>query len=245
MDSADAPRLGNTSIDIVTSLTKGTVGAVPFVGSLIAEVVGNVIPNQRVDRITRFVQLLEERLAQIEHEVLKSRLTVAPAVDMLEDAFIQAARATSDERLEHIANVVANGIAAEELNQVETKRMLWLLGQINDIEVILLRGRLPKTQGEAHADADYREKHAVVLQPRMPHLGSPPGEIEEAALYDSYKQHLVDLGLLRPNFKRPGRNELPEFDHKTGMMKASGHDVTTLGRMLLRYLSILPAWYQR
>lgn len=245
MDSADTPRLGNTSIDIVTSLTKGTVGAVPFVGSLIAEVVGNVIPNQRVDRIARFVQLLEERLAQIEREVLKSRIMAPPAVDVLEDAFIQAARATSEERLEHIANIVADGIAAEELNQAETKRMLWLLGQVNDIEVILLRGRLVMTREEAQADAEYRERHAAILQPRAPHLGSPPSEVEEAALYDSYKQHLVDLGLLRPRFKRPGRNELPEFDDRTGMMKASGHDVTTLGRMLLRHLSLLPAWHQR
>ena len=53
MDSAEAPELGNTSIDIITSLAKGTVGAVPFVGSLVAEIVGNIIPNQRVDRIMR------------------------------------------------------------------------------------------------------------------------------------------------------------------------------------------------
>ena len=55
MSSPDTPKLGNTTTDIVTSLVKGGIGMVPAVGSLIAEIVGNVIPNQRVDRISNCV----------------------------------------------------------------------------------------------------------------------------------------------------------------------------------------------
>jgi len=61
-------------------------------------------------------------------------------------------------------------------------------------------------------------------------------EREAAFIQDSYKAHLVELGLLRPRFRRPGRGELPEFDDKTGMIKAYGHDLTPLGRMLLKYI---------
>ena len=45
--------------------------------------------------------------------------------------------------------------------------------------------------------------------------------------------HLARLNLLRPGLKRPRRGEFPEFDEKTGMMKASGYRVTPLGYMLL------------
>ena len=61
------------------------------------------------------------------------------------------------------------------------------------------------------------------------------------ALKTSYRRHLQDLGLTRTRFKKPRRGELPDFDEKTGMMKASGADITRLGKMLLRYVSLIPS----
>ncbi len=244
---AESPmsNLSTSKTDIAVGVAKGIVGAVPFAGSLIAEIVGNVIPNQRIDRISRFAQLLDERIGKLEQEVIKSRLNEPPNVDLLEDALIQASRATTEERLEQIANVLANGLTQEEINEGEAKRMLWLLGQLNDSEIILLRGNLVRTRGDVDADADFRAAHAAILAPDTTHMGSSEDEFEEAALKASYRQHLHDLGLLRPNFRKPRRGELPEFDEHTGMMKASGSDVTRLGRMLLRYLDLIPDWCDR
>jgi hypothetical protein len=217
---------------------------VPVVGSLVAEIVGNIIPNQRVDRIVRFVQLLDERLGKLEQETLKTKFTHPPVVDLLEDAFTQAARATSQERLEHIANVVANGLSEVELNESETKRMLWLLGQITDAEVVILRSKLVMTNEDAKRDAEFRSKHEQLLAPDVTHMGSSEEEFEEAALKASYRQHLHDLGLIRYRFRQPRRGEMPEFDDNTGMMKASGSEVTRLGKMLLRYLNLIPGWHR-
>lgn len=244
MADDNPPKLGNTSTDIVASALKGGVGAIPIVGSLVAEIVGNVIPNQRVDRIVRFVQLLEERLGKLEAGPLREKLVRVHAVDILEDGFTQAARATSQERLEQIANVVANGIGADELDQAETKRMLWLLGQLNDAEIIILRSRLAMTGEDYVADAEFQEKHAELLAPAAIVMGSPDEEIEDAALKASYRQHLHDLGLTRPRFSKPRKGDLPEFDSTTGMMKSSGSDVTRLGKMLLKHLKLIPPWYQ-
>lgn len=242
MSAPEQPRLGATSTDIVASLAKGTTGVVPVIGPLVAEVVGNIIPNQRVERIVRFVQLLDERLCHLEQDVVQSKLKQPPVVDLLEDAFIQAARATSRERLEHIANVVANGLSDDQLNEAETKRMLWLLGQLNDAEIIVLRSRLATTREDYEADSEFQNRHAQLLAPDATHMGSSEEEFEEAALKKSYQAHLRDLGLTRPRFKKPRRGEFPEFDVKTGMMKASGSDVTRLGKMLLRYLNLIPGW---
>lgn len=242
MTNQDQPNLGNTSTDVIVSLTKGGVGAIPVIGSLIAEIVGNVIPNQRVDRISEFVRLLDERLRQIEQSVLDDKFREPAVVDLLEDAFLQAARATSHERLEHIANVVANGMSDEELKEAEAKRMLWLLGQLNDSEIIILRSRLVMTREDVDADAEFRSRHAELLAPDTTVMGSSEEEFEEAALKASYRQHLHDLGLLRQRYKKPKRGELPEFDEKTGTMKASGSDVTRLGKMFLRYLNLMPEW---
>jgi hypothetical protein len=242
MSDSSQPELGTTSADIMASVSRGTIGMVPVVGSLVAEIVGNVIPNQRIERITRFVLLLESRLKHLEGEVLRVTMTAPPAVDLLEDAFVQAARATNEERLEHIANAVAYGLSSDEKSKAEAKRMLWLVGQLNDAEIIILRGALIQTREDANADAEFRKRHEDLLAPDSTHLGSSDVEIEEMALKKSYGQRLQELGLIRMRFTKPRRGELPEFDGDTGMMKASGTKVTRLGRMLLRYLNLVPTW---
>jgi len=236
--------LATNATDRITGLAKGVFGVAPVVGPLTAEVIGNIIPNQRADRIVRFVQKLDERLKDLEQEALRSRTDDPLFVDVLEDAFFQAAKAVSDERLDHIANVVANGISAEELNHAETKRMLWLLDQLNDAEVVVLRSKLAMTREDFDVDVEFREKHTQLLAPDATYMGSSEDEFEEAALKTSYRCHLHDLGLTRTRFKKPKRGELPEFDDKTGLMKAQGTDITRLGKMLLRYLNLIPSWYQ-
>lgn len=236
--------LSTNRVDAVTSLAKGVLGAAPFVGPTLAEVVGHVIPNQRIDRIAEFVRLLDERVRGLEKDAVQTRMQAPPGVDLLEDAFTQAARATTQERLEHIANVVANGIESEVLNHAEAKRMLWLLGQLNDAEIILLRSRLAMTREDYERDADFQKQHTDLLALDATHMNSSEEEFEEAALRASYRQHLHDLGLIRQRFKKPKRGDFPEFDEKTGLMKASGSDVTRLGKMLLRYLNLIPEWYR-
>ena len=48
--------------DLATIFGKGLVGAIPFVGPLAAEIVGSIIPNQRIDRIETFLKMLESKI---------------------------------------------------------------------------------------------------------------------------------------------------------------------------------------
>ena len=56
------------------------------------------------------------------------------------------------------------------------------------------------------------------------------------AIHEIYRAHLRRLGLLRTTYKKPKKGQLPEFDEKTGMMKAGSDRTTALGRLLLRYV---------
>lgn len=238
------PSLQTNTTDYVTSLAKGTFGAIPFIGPIAAEIIGHIIPNQRADRIVRFVELLEERVSHLEGSDFVERCLQTDAVDLFEDALHQAARSKSQDRLEYIANIVTHGLTDEEQNQAEASKMLWLLGQLNDAEIIILRSRLATTNEDLSADGEFRKTHTDVLAPDVTHLGSSEDELEEAAIKRSYRKHLHDLGLIRQRFKKPKRGEFPEFDETTGMIKASGTDTTRLGRMLLRYLNLIPSWYR-
>lgn len=244
MDESVKQYLGNTSTDINAVLAKSITGSLPVIGSLVSEIIGNVIPNQRVDRIARFVELLNARVQDLEQDALRTKMMSNESVDVLEDAFFQAARATTQQRLEHIADVVANGLRAQDFEYAETKRMLWLLGQLNDLEVILLRGKLPDTNSEYASDREFQDRHSDVLRPRYVSRagGSDPNEV---SLFDSFKTHLVALGLLRSRYKKPKRGELPEFDYESGTIEAAGQSVSRLGRIFLRYVSLLPEWAER
>lgn len=60
----------------------------------------------------------------------------------------------------------------------------------------------------------------------------------EKAVYQTFRQNLVALNLLTPKYIKPKKNELPEFDNKTGMIKATGYSVTSLGKLILKYLDL-------
>jgi hypothetical protein len=228
---------GTSKTDLTVSGIKGVLGTIPIVGPLLAEVVGVFIPNQRVDRIAKFAHELGERLKELDQHVLGARLASPGYVDLLEDGFWQAARAVTEERIKHIASVVSNGLSGEEKDLIQVKKLLWLLAELNDAEVIVLRSHL---FGQ-NQDPEFSRRHAAVLYAPAATVGMPAEVLNEAldkgALVESFRQHLQRLGLVRPVFI-VHHDEIPEFDRETGMIRAIYHDITHLGKMLLRYIDL-------
>lgn len=231
---------GNTltpnASDYVASAAKAALGAVPFMGSLLAEIAGTVIPNQRIDRIVRFATELEHRLIGVEHSVIRLQLTDENFTDLMEEGLRQAARATSDDRRRHIANVIANGLISKEISYIESKHLLRILGEINDIEVIWLRFYL---EPAGRDDEEFQSKHHEILAPVLTHMSSPQNEIDKGTLQGSYKQHLLRLGLLREKYRIDRKTNLPEFDKITGNLKIVNYELSPLGRLLLQQIGLL------
>jgi hypothetical protein len=242
MQRPDTNTLNDSKVDTAVILAKGILGAAPFIGSLLAEVVGSIIPRQRVDRITRFVELLEERVRTLESETIQDKMRDEQFVDLLEDGMWQAARSLSDERRGYIASLIKNSIALEDLSHLEEKRLLDILRQLSDPEIIILQsyGFLPGPEQK-----QFTEKHWNVLYGPTVHTGSTREEIDYAAVHKTYRARLANLGLIRTRYKKPGRNEAPELDPSTGMMKSSGHEITRLGELLLEYLDLPTRWAPR
>ena len=61
--------------------------------------------------------------------------------------------------------------------------------------------------------------------------------MHKATLFKTHKTHLVNLGLLSPQFKVPRSGESPEFDKETGMIKASSYYSSDLGSLLLEKIN--------
>ncbi|MDE0010406.1 MAG: hypothetical protein OXU36_04640 [Candidatus Poribacteria bacterium] len=216
--------------DRIASALKATLGAIPYLGPLAAEIVGNLIPNQRVERIVSFVRALEAKIDPEERAKVQAKMLEEKSIDLMEDGFLQAARALSEERIEYIASLVKNGLTDEDSEHIAYKKLLSILAELNDIEVLILTSY----SGGIMQQRDFQRKHQGIVTAPPVHLGSSQEEVDKHAIYEAHKANLAHLGLLKIRFRQPRRGESPEFDDKTGMMKASGYDITDLGRLLLR-----------
>lgn len=223
--------------DLAAVIGKGVVGAIPFVGPLAAEVVGSIIPNQRIDRIEKLLVELETKISVKEQVKVKDKLNSEESIDILEDGFIFASRALSQERLDYIASLLKNSLTEPEVKHIEYKRLLGILGQLNDIEILTLKSYvLHQTPGE---EQEFWKKHGDIIRVPPAVMGSTQDEIDKYVIHQTHKNNLVALNLLKPRFKKPKKGEFPEFDDKTGMIKASSHEVTSLGRLFLRAIDQL------
>lgn len=218
--------------DIAAIIGKGVLGAIPFVGPLAAEIVGVLIPNQRIDRIESLLKLLESKIPEVDRAKVERNIYSQESIDLIEDGFIQASRALSEERKEYIASLLKNSLTEDEIKHIEYKRLLSMLGELNDLEVLILKSKT--MHSDQPENKEFWEVHKNVLTSPMAHIGSSLEEIDKHTIYQTHKLHLANLGLLKPRFKKTKRGELPEFDDKTGMIKVEGYDITGLGRLLLR-----------
>lgn len=226
--------LNNRPIDYVTIAAKGCLGTVPFVGSLLAELAGNVIPNQRIDRITRFALELEMRLGQLERSTLQAQMATPEGADLLEEAMRQAASSLSDERRGYIASLIENGISKSEINGQESKHLLRILGELSDVEIIWLRFYADST---IRGDKDFREKHAAVLEIEPAFMGAPQSVHDKNSLAKSYKLHLARLGLLQERLAIDQKTKLLKLDNQ-GRTEVNGYSLSSLGRLLLRSIGL-------
>ena len=224
-------QLDNDWRDRAALVTKVAASLVPVVGGPLAELVTEVIPRLRQDRIVEYLRELDTRLATLEQEKVDCFLADAEKIDLVESGGHYAARATSSERISRLAEIVFRGLGADETNLVRRKRLLGLFGEIDDDEFLLLSA-YGKSRGGLGSQA-----WEAIDRPPPAHLESSREQVEDAKLYELGSQNLVRLGLLQRNFGQVKRGEYPPFDAKTGGFK-SRIEISYLGRMLLREAGI-------
>lgn len=205
--------------DHFVSIAKGAAGALPFVGSAVAEIMQSVIPNLRFERVVTFLKTLDEKVGEMDEKLnnFENNLQKEQGIDLFEEGIIQASRAVSEERKQRLARLVSRALTEEELKYEEGRKLLNLYRELTDQEIVWLiyYSLDPATGQDPHID--WIEKHSEILNPVIRDLSSPREEQERGALQDSYNATLTRLGLTS------------EQERTT--------QITTLGRMLVRYIS--------
>lgn len=224
-------KLDENTQDRIAAIARGTTSLIPLVGGILGEVLTAIIPNQRADRIAAYLRELGNRMEALEADVQREILGDKEKIDLIEEGGYQSVRATSDERISRIAHAVFRGLTSDEASIIRRKRLLALLGQVDDDELALLNA-----YGQAYG-GDEDDAWEKVDRPDPAHLGSPIEEIDREALYEAGRDNLLRLGLLKKTFPFLRRGELPEFDPHEGDFK-SHREISYLGRMLLREIGL-------
>jgi hypothetical protein len=200
--------------DYASALVRGIVGVAPVVGPILAEVITSGIPNQKLDRVITFIKVFEDRIKYLEEDVLKEKLRSEEFGDLLEDALPQAARALSDERKEYIANLLKNSLTDEGLEHTGKKKLLSLLNELNDPEIILLYYYTVDGKGRERVFALQDRYPFIKTTIHLPSHRQPEGD---EILFESYRAKLVFSNLV---FGSGGITER----------------ATSLGHLLIKYI---------
>lgn len=215
--SSERPRLGNNVADRTAALARSLAGSMPIAGPFLAELVTAVIPNQRLDRVEAFLFLLAEELDRLG---ASPKATHEASIPLVEEGIAQATRAFTEERRQFLARCVAHGIDADELVKLQELKILRILGELGDDDLLLL-------------DANNERNGWTKLEAIRPPFASLSASDEAHARHELYRasyRKLEALGLLNFSMSK-GEYDMPEYDHD-GQLKGH-HYVSSLGRMVL------------
>ena len=227
--------LDNNKTDIIVAALKGSAGAIPYAGGIAAELIGNLVPNQRMDRLVIYVRDINERLETLEEQA-KQKLFDAEAIDIFEDGAHQAVRALSPERQEYIANLVTFGMTGEQHARLQAKRLLNLLKELDDDQIIILASYL----NENMYNKDFKELHKDIISLPSINMHSSKEDVDKTVIGNLALTQLNGLGLLNEKYEVEKRPNYNIWGNKTDnvKIKAKGYEITPLGRLLLRNIGV-------
>lgn len=228
--------LQNSTNDHAAAVSKALLGMVPYAGSLLAELAGSLIPNQRMDRVAKYAAILEVRLKGVEDELVKKRLQDDRFLELAEEVIRQAARATSDERRTYLAEVLAKEMTRVQLDENDSRHLLRILGEINDVEVVWLR-HYAGNSFKGH-DKFYCLHQEILEQKVAVEYPSEDARMTASALRESYLDHLVQLGLMDEHFYSRS-NGMPEMEWGGRRFRMS-REINRVGVMLLELIGFEP-----
>ena len=69
----DQPNLDENTTDFVVAGGKAALALLPYIGPIVAEIVGTLIPRQRMDRIAEYLEILGDKVKDLDAECARKR----------------------------------------------------------------------------------------------------------------------------------------------------------------------------
>jgi hypothetical protein len=215
-----------TALQSLTSLVDVVA---PGLGSFFGTMIGYVLPNQRLERFGAFATKLARRLQIVEGSVDELRAQYIRLAQefgpeqraLFEDGAYAAIRATTDDRIDVVSRIVAEGLAGDEVKATEQRRVLDLIGDLSDEDIVVLCSYTSKFG----RDDEWRALHSQVLTPVRAGIGSSQDDLDQQVLRDLRTDRLLRLGVLLEETSAGGRS--------------TRRNISPRGRYVLRKLGLV------
>lgn len=223
--------LDTNAADRWASVIKKAGSIVPGAGPILTEILAELIPNQRGDRIRDYVRCIEMRIQVLEagmRDLFESNARSEYGTAFIENSFIQSARAVEPESRERIAALVVRSLSEEELRYERTQTLLNLYSELSTKEAVLLicaaippsrrvLGEMPILQRRKEIEASAVGKEEI--------QGLRVGDQESAEARAFIRYHLGRL-------KRLGLATGADDDHRSTVIP------TAIGVALVRLIAL-------
>jgi hypothetical protein len=218
--------------DLMLALSSAVDVAMPGWGSAFGYLVGEVIPNRRPDRVVRFLTRLAKKLERLDQRCSMLEHLSAEKAALFEDGGREAARSTSDERINRVAEIVASGMLGDDLETTMRRDLLALFASLSDGEIATLAAYagIRPDMPEVPQDVQLDRKTAMNALARM------------RSVSDFHRVRLISLGLLeQKQVLVPDKYRLGTRAREANPQKlvTERPNLTAVGRALLVELGLL------
>jgi len=222
------PQLGPDFRDRAASVARGVGAIVPHGGRFIGNLIGSIVPGQRINRLESYVAILKGKLEGIGESQERIIASSPEHIDLFEEGAFRAARALTQERIKHFALIVAIGMTKGTSEAIAQKRLLTILSELDEQDIIMLHWRIRIDYLDAGV---YADNHPELLKANWPPatVFSPREDREANALREA-----IDNKLIRYNL-----TELVEDKTWPGSKSRRTERITELWRLILRTAGLI------
>lgn len=231
--SKDISKLDKSRTDVMLDLFISTFGFIPYIGSAMSAMVTSIIPNQRIERLVKFVITLDERMTKNEQQLLKSRVMDESFVDFVDDVLESAIKSAGDERREQLIKILREGLDSNHEKLIDLRRITRTLRDINDVEFVILKS---ESFLDSNESSKFYKKHSEVLDSQYIYNTANEEDLDKYYIFQGYISNLISLGLLDREFQVSAKTTITSSDSKF-KIKKSQYGITDFGRLIVKYIS--------
>lgn len=212
--------------DFAVNIVGGIVGLAPYAGGLLQELIHDIVPNQRIDRIAKFVESLDNELHSINADLEKIKETLLNN-QCYGAYFTKCLKIVSDEiyeeKINYYKKMCIKALTSDEKELMRLERIMNIIEQMDYYEIQYLRFYYNPSLARSEMQQDAIDK--IGYEILVPTYSISMNE--EAVINETSKQitinNLIKNGLLEE-----------KINVRTGRKK---YEITTLGRVILKEIS--------
>jgi hypothetical protein len=145
MSEGNSQKFDDQAPDRIAMVVKSGVNLIPILGPALSEIVTSVIPNQKLDRVIAYLELIAKHLGEEKLEEIKK---LPERIALIEEGVYAAGFTTQKSKLKRLAYVVINGLNKEEIENDYQVKLMDIVKQLSELDVLVLELHAKRTQGD-------------------------------------------------------------------------------------------------